>query len=185
MVNYIDLVLNSNSIKTQQILDWKPTSRLVVNRRLLFLIEKMKNHKEEWALKNEATLHKVARRTNLLIYEALMHSKDTNINLITNTIRNSKDKIFKRYQLLNDEDFQCYTSTLYHLLIATIRSNDRNLILDYIDDIAIRRFAEGFLPEEICATLQIYIDVIIENLLKNSNLNHLDIQIYDNVGLTL
>ncbi len=185
MVNYIDLVLNSNSSQTQRILDWKPTSRNVVNRRLLFLIEKMKNHRDEWALKNEAALKKVARRANILIYEALMSSKDANMQMITNKIRFSKDKLFKRYQLLNDEDFHCYTSTLYHLLMATIRSNDRNLILDYIDDIAIRRFAEGFLPEEVCATLQTYKDVIIEELLKNRDLMHFNIQIYDNIGLTL
>ena len=186
MIKYIDLTLDIDASLTRKILDWEPTPRYHINRRLLFLIEKMKSHGEEWALKNEAALHKVARRTNMLIYESLTKNKDKWLAFIIKDIRSTyKDGIFTKYWEMDDNDFQCYMSTLYHLIMATVRSNDRNLMLKYIDDIAIRRFAEGFVPKELCATLQIYKDVLIENLLKEKGFRTFKQEVYDNIGLTL
>ncbi len=146
----------------------------------------MKSHREEWAIKNEAALHKVARRTNMLIYESLTKNKDKWLVVIVNNIKSTyKDGIFIKYWDMDDNEFQCYMSTLYHLLMATVRSNDRNLLLKYIDDIAIRRFAEGFIPKELCATLQVYKEVLIENLIKEKGFKHFKQEVYDNIGLTL
>ncbi len=186
MIKYIDLALNIDSSHTRNILDWEPTPRYHINRRLLFLIEMIKSHGEEWALKNEVALHKVARRTNMIIYEALTKSKNTLLTIIIDKIKSPNNSgMFGKYNELDDNDFQCYMSTLYHLLMATVRSNDRNLMLKYIDDIAIRRFAEGFQPNEICATLQVYKEILIDSLEKDEMLQNLKQEVYDNIGLTL
>lgn len=185
MIKYIDKKLNVDSTYTQNLLDWSPTQRLRISRRLLFLLEKLKSHPDEWALKNEAALKRVARRANILIYEALTNSKETVLPVIIRIIRDPNEAKFRRYQLFNDDDFHCYLSTLYHLLMATVRSNDRKLMLSYIDEIAIKRFAEGFLPEEICSTLQVYKEVIIEQLNEIEELKKFKQEVYDNIGLTL
>lgn len=186
MVKFIDLKLNVDPIFTTKVLDWEPKQRYHIERRLLFLIEKMKNHKHEWAVKNEAALHKVAQRTNMQIYEALAQNKEALLHKIIKRIKGPYNEgLFTKYWDMDEHDFQCYMSTLYHLIMATIRSNDRNLMLKYIDDIAIRRFAQGFVPKELCATLQIFKDILIDNLYILKEFKNQKQELYDNIGLTL
>jgi len=185
MIKCIDRKLVVDSTATQILLNWQPTPRYNISRRLLFILEKMKSHGHEWELKNEAQLKRVARRTNILIYESLAKNKEIILADIIDLIINVNNKSFSRYQQLDENDFQCYMSTLYHLLLATIRSNDRYLMLKYIDEIAIRRFAEGFLPQELCATLQVYKEKLISFLSNIDELKNMKQEIYDNIGLTL
>ena len=186
MIKYIDKKLDIDAAYTRSALGWEPAARYCIKRRLLFLLEKMKSHPEEWKLKNEIAMHRVARRNNLIIYEALSQVKDkilpeiiTEINLPEN-----EDK-FIRYKKLDENDFKCYISTLYHLLMATVRSGDRALMIQYIDDIAIRRFAEGFKPAEICQTLSLINEMVIAELKKREELKKINQIIYDYIGLTL
>ncbi len=86
---------------------------------------------------------------------------------------------------MNHDDFQCYMSTLYQLLMAAVRSNDRSLMLQYVDDIAIRRFAEGFEPGELCNTLSAFKKIIIAELISIKDLYNIKQDIYDYIGLTI
>jgi nucleoside-diphosphate-sugar epimerase len=186
MIKYIDQKLDVDSAYTQKVLDWEPTPRYHIKRRLLFLLEKFNNHNTEWKLKNEAVFNRVSRRINISIYETLSKHKEIILAEIINIIENSnKTYFFKRYKQLNPKDFHDYLHALYHLIMATVRSNDRNLMLQYIDDIAIRRFSDGFLPQELCATLQVYKDIIMKSLLSMDEYKDLKIEVYDNIGLNL
>jgi nucleoside-diphosphate-sugar epimerase len=186
MIEYIDKKLDVDSSFTRKSLNWKPVPRYHIMRRLLFLLEKIKSHPDEWRLKNEAALHRVARRTNLIIYEELTEMKDVLLSLIIDQINEPDNKlIFGRYNKLDANDFQCYMSTLYHLLMATVRSGDRSLMIHYIDDIAMRRFAEGFQPEEICGTLSLFKEIIIRELIIKKELKKIEQEVYDYIGLTL
>jgi nucleoside-diphosphate-sugar epimerase len=186
MIKYIDKKLNVDSSLTRKTLNWEPTPRFHITRRLLFLLEKLKSHPDEWMLKNEAALHRVARRTNLIIYEALTEKKDIILPMIIEQINSEANRIkFERYSKLDANDFQCYISTLYHLLMATVRSGDRSLMIQYIDDIALRRFAEGFEPIEICETLSLFKLIIIRELKTSNELKKIEQEVYDYIGLTL
>ncbi|MCW8812018.1 MAG: hypothetical protein OQK65_00690, partial [Chlorobium sp.] len=131
-------------------------------------------------------LKRVTGRANLQIYEEMIHRKEKLLAKISSTILSAdeEDK-FKRYKLMNHDDFQCYMSTLYHLLMAAVRSSDRSLMLQYIDDIAIRRFAEGFEPEELCNTLLVFKEIIITELTSTKELRNIKQDIYDYIGLTI
>jgi hypothetical protein len=186
MIRYIDKKLDVDSTYTQSVLNWQPTARYHLTRRLLFLLEKLKSHPDEWRVKNEATLKRIAHRTNLKIYEKMIEQKDVILSKIFEImLEEDKDKIFARYKLMPLNDYQCYISALYHLLLATIRSSDRSLLLKYIDDIAIRRFAEGFEPYMVCGTLKVFNDVIINHLSAYKEFNNIKQELYDNIGLSL
>lgn len=185
MINYIDKKLHVDSSFTQYELDWKPTDRYHLTRRLLFLLEKMKSHPDEWHVKNEATLKRVASRTNLKIYEMMIEQKDVILTRLNGIILNDNPNgVFTKYQTMPLNDFQCYTSALYHLLLATIRSGDRSLLLNYIDEIAIRRFAEGYEPPILCSTLKLFSDVIIRHLGAYKSLSSVKQELYDNISLS-
>ena len=186
MLKYTDLKLDIDSTYTRRELGWEPTKRYHILRRILFVLEKMKSHPEEWCVKNEAALKKVTRRSNFLIYEQLIEKKEYLLKDITSNILSEKEsEKFKRYKMLEHNDFICYMSTLFHLLMAAVRSGDRSLMIHYIDDIAIRRFAEGFEPQEICDTLSIFRKIIIKNLTSVDSLINIKQDIYDYVGLTI
>lgn len=186
MIKYVDKKLKVDSTHTQIALRWNPTPRNLITRRLLFLLEKMKSHPDEWHLKNEAAMKKIARRTNFIIYDHLTNLKETIVAKIEEHILSpNAGEVFRRYQKMDLNDFQCYISTVYHLLMATVRSGDRSLMIQYIDDIATRRFAEGFLPKELCQTIQLYREIIISELSKIKELAKIKQEVYDYIGLTL
>lgn len=186
MIEYIDKALDIDSSYTQKILGWKPTSRYHIERRLLFLLEKMKAHSREWHLRNEAVVERISKRANFMIYEKMVEEMDLILNKINKIIllENPNQK-FNHYKIMPIDDFQAYLSTLYHLLLATIRSSDRSFFLEYIDKISIRRFAEGFVPETLCETLKVFSEIIIKQLYSIKELSKIKQEIYDNVSLTL
>ncbi|MBL1211848.1 MAG: NAD(P)-dependent oxidoreductase [Ignavibacteriae bacterium] len=186
MIKYIGLKLNVDSSYTRETLDWEPTPRYHIMRRLLFLLEKMKSHPVEWNVKNEAALKRVTRRSNLLIYEAMIEEKENLLKQININILLTDSKVsFSRYKLMDSNEFMCYMSTLYHLLMAVVRSGDRSLMLKYIDDIALKRFAEGFEPKEICDTLSVFRDVILKNFISKKSMSEIKQELYDYIGLTI
>ncbi|MGE4558978.1 MAG: NAD-dependent epimerase/dehydratase family protein, partial [Desulfobulbus sp.] len=76
MIKYIDQRLVADSSRTRQILDWKPTPRKSITRRLVFLIENMKRNPELWHQWNEAMLRKSSDRPHLVLHEMLCESME-------------------------------------------------------------------------------------------------------------
>ena len=186
MIDYIDQVLDVDSSYTQNVLGWMPTPRYHITRRLLFLLEKNKSHPGEWHLKNEAALKRIAKRANFMIYEKMLEQQDSMLTIVNKYILEEDPQgIFNQYKQMALINFQGYTNAIYHLLLAAIRSSDRGLFLEYIDKLAIRRFADGFQPETLCGALKVFNDVIIKNLSNSRELSKIKQEIYDNVGLTL
>jgi nucleoside-diphosphate-sugar epimerase len=186
MIKYIDKKLDVNAFYTQSTLEWNPTARYHLTRRLLFLIEKLKTHPGEWKLKNEAALKRTSRRSNLIIYEKMIEQKDVILTKIVEKIIDENTKgVFNKYKVMGSAEFQCYISALYHLLMASIRSSDRGLLIKYIDDIAVKRFAEGFDAEILSKTLNVFSEVIVNHLSCYKELNKIKQEIYDNVALSL
>jgi len=186
MIRYIDKKLEVNSSYTYSVLNWEPTSRYHLTRRLLFLLEKLKGHPDEWLVKNEAALKRISHRTNLMIYEKMIEQKDVLIIKISEIIIDENPgKLFSKYKEMPLNDFQCYISALFHLILVTIRSSDRSLLLNYIDKIALRRFAEGFEPSTLCETLKIFSSTIISHLSCYKEFSKIKQELYDNIGLSL
>lgn len=186
MFKYIDQKLEVNASVTRKLLEWQPTPRYDILRRSLFLLEKMKSHPGEWHIRNEVALKTVARRINLVIYEIMIREEDNYLTEITNHIRlNKKTDEFKSYIELNIIDFQNYFRTLYHLLMATVRSGDRSLMIEYIDEIAIQRFAAGFELHELISAFTVLDQIISGELSKRRELKNNKQEIFDYISLTM
>jgi UDP-glucose 4-epimerase len=186
MIKYIDLKLNIDSNYTQKQLDWKPTTRYKIERRLLFLLVNMKTHNNEWILKNEAALKHASSRPNYIIYEFLVKEENKLVRQITEKICALENKsIFLNYQRLPAHDIQKYMSSLYHLIMGAVRSGDRSLMINYVDEISIDRFSIGFEPKEIINALSVFSEIIINDLTQKKELKKLKQEVYDYIGLTI
>jgi len=186
MVKYIDEKLNIDSTYTQMTLEWTPTPRFLIERRMLFLLINMKSHSQEWNLRNEALMKRATMRTNLRIYEHLLSMQDDILFKLGEKVLTNKDAaVFANFRNMDWKEFHSYISQLYFLILATVRSNDRSIIINYIEDLSISRFADGFGCEEITSMLYILNEIIVNELLKIQELSSLKQEIYDYIGLSI
>ena len=186
MIKYIDLKLNVDTSLTRKILSWEPTPRYHILRRLIYLLDKMKSHPNEWHLLNEAATKRDTSRPNLLIYEQLIANEDELLKAISATIMSKDNKErFPNYQQFTPKRIKIALSTLFNLLLASVRSSDRTLMQKYIGEIAMKRFTVGFEAKEMTDAIATFGEVITETLLAKKELGILKQEIYDYIGLTL
>ena len=76
MVRYVDKQFCIDPQKTQAELEWEPTPRLNLIRRLLILVENMKNHESIWQMRNEESMNRITERPNLILYEAMAQFRE-------------------------------------------------------------------------------------------------------------
>jgi nucleoside-diphosphate-sugar epimerase len=186
MGQYIDKKLKVDSSYTQTVLGWKPTPRYHILRRLIHLLINIKSHSSEWKMKNEAALLTVTHRVNLIIYEQMLKAKDEILTKLFNYIISpeNEDK-FDKYRFLKSKDIQSHLNALYNLLLATIRSGDKSLIIKYIDEIAFERYSAGFKAKIICNKLKFLKTLILNEFLSKQEFKPIKQEIHDNIILTI
>ena len=122
MLKYIDLRLDIDSSYTRKALSWEPAPRLHILRRLLYLVEKLKNPPEEWHYKNARAMKRVPTRPNILIYSVMVKLKGELIDEIKRTLlAPDRKKDFSNYQKINRENFNWDVNVFYQLLTASVR----------------------------------------------------------------
>ena len=186
MLKYVDLKLNVDSSYTRKVLEWAPAPRYHIKRRLLFLLARMKSNFIEWQAKNEAALKHISYRTNLIVHEYMMLYKDKILNRISARILSlDNHELFKSYQKMDEVQFRSILSTLYNLLASSVHSADRSILINYMDDVATARSAEGFTAKEIVCVLAVFNDVITEELLSLNDFKFKRQDLYDHIGVNL
>jgi len=156
MVKYIDLKMPVESSYTRKALEWAPTPRYRIMRRILFLLENLKNSPVKWHQKNTDALTKPSLdRPNLILSEIMQSMQEEITHRITNHLI-SPDHLdqFKPYYNLQDPaKVKWYVETVYNLLIASVRNGDRYELINYARSLAKIRSQEGFKAEEVCQAL--------------------------------
>ena len=185
MLKYVDLKLYVDSSYTRKKLGWEPSPRHLIEHRLLFLLARMKSNPVEWNTRNEAALKHISFRVNLLIYEKLITDKEKILAKITARILALENsEIFKNYQNKPEDDFRLLVSTTYNLIASTVYNSDRSLMINYMEDVAVARFNEGFHATEIADFLDVFNEIITTHLLADKDYKFTRQDIYDYIGIT-
>jgi nucleoside-diphosphate-sugar epimerase len=186
MIKYLDCKLDIDASYTRKVLSWEPIPRYHVLRRLIFLIEKMKSDPFEWHRKNAIALDRSPLRPNMLIYEIMLKLKEETIDEIKQAILNpSRSSEFPNYQKMDKTNLNWYVDIIYQLLSASVRNNDRMLLLDYIRELCQIRFNEGFSSKEICGVLSCIGETIGLKLNSEPELKKLEQEIHDYISITM
>jgi hypothetical protein len=186
MTDYIDRQLRVDSSRTQAELDWSPTARLEIRRRLLLLVENMKSHGEVWLQRNEEALHRVARRPNLVIADALDESREQLVDRILDEITGPQHgERFRRYRDMEPETLRWFLMLLFQVLLTSARLRDKRLMRQYAHMIALRRHGEGVAAERVKDVLTLAGRIITAELQKRPALADLGQHIHDNVSLSI
>jgi nucleoside-diphosphate-sugar epimerase len=166
MLEYMDRSLTIDGSHTRQVLGWGPTPRLHILRRLLFLIEKMKSSPHEWVGRNEWAMKRPVIRPSLVIHDAMVEARDAIVDAIVAYLQSPvRHDRFPDYAVMSWKELRWYIGVVYDLLTAAVRTGDRELLLQYIHDLARRRFAGGFPPAEVCDALLAINEIMVEELL--------------------
>ncbi len=187
MMKYIDKKLTVDSSYTRKALDWEPTSRHLIERRLLYLIEHSKSYPVEWNRRNLLALERVkTERPNLQIAETMQRLHDSIINAIFADISHSDNKHkFPNYQQLTPDNLEWYLGIYYNLLMTSVRTGDRMSLVNYSRFLVDIRSREGFSKTEVCDALIVIRDQVILTLLSEPSLKKMDALIHDTIGLTI
>jgi len=186
MMKYLDQKLDIDASYTRKALDWQPTPRNHLRRRLLFLIEKMKARPWEWVCKNEAAAKREILRPNLRIYEAL-HAMQQQLTaeIMAHILAAERWGQFLHYHRMDRTELEWYVGLALRWLSATVRTADRTLMMEYFDDLAHRRFEEGFDSAEITDVLQAISHIVVSELLAAPELRGMEQEVHGLVALTL
>ena len=186
MMKYVDLQLEVDSSYTRKTLGWKPTPRYHIKRRLLFLLVNMKSHTNNWHILNEAAMKHAASRVNLIIYDYLVENKEVLLTKINNQILSKfKTNLYPNFQKMSLIDFKAYTNSIYNLILASVRTGDRSLILKHIDEMALNRYSSGFKASEICGVLSDFQNILLLELLFKKDFQKMKQEIHDYISLSI
>ena len=150
MAEFIDKKLTIDASATYRALGWTPTVRYLVLRRLLFLTEKMTSHPYDWNYRNEISIHKVAYRKSTIIYDMLIQHRDSLIDTIIKGVILPENNIrFPNYSKMDREMLKWYITLNYQLIATTVRDRDRSILSNFVQQVAYRRYTEGFNVKEV------------------------------------
>ncbi len=185
MVQYIDKKLNIDASATYKALGWTPTSRYFILHRLLFLTEKITTHPYDWNFRNEISIHKVAYRKSTIIYDILIQNRDLLIDMILKEVTLTKNRVlFPNYSGMDPEMLRWYITLNYQLIATTVRDRNRLIISNFVQQLAHRRYIEGFNVKEVKDLILNTGKTMEAFLLKRPELKGLKKHVVDYIVLT-
>lgn len=152
MLDYVDKQLVAENAKTRNILDWEPTPRKTITRRLVFLIENMQKNPELWQTWNEAMLHKTHDRPYLVLHQALgailENIRDRTIAEITTQLLDTEQQaespgVSLFLNSMRREVAHTYLRLLYQLIVTIMLTRNRPMMRQYALIIALQHMEAG------------------------------------------
>jgi hypothetical protein len=126
----------------------------------------MKSSPQEWVLRNEWAMKRPVVRPALIIHSAMVEAREAIVDAIVAYVQSPvRYERFPNYSVMSWKELRWYIGMIYDLLTAAVRTGDRELLLQYIDDLSRRRFAGGFPPAEVCDALLAINEITSEELL--------------------
>jgi hypothetical protein len=186
MIKYLDRKLNIDSSYTRKVLNWSPTKRLSIQRRLLYLIERMKSDPTEWHARNKIALKRDSIRPNLMIYNSMIRMKDEIGEEMKNFLLSGEaGSEHRNYRKMNRENLERDIEFFFQLLAVSVRTRDRMVLLEYGRRLANLRSREGFSAEEVSSAVVEMGKVVLRKLAADKNLKVRKQDIYDLISITL
>lgn len=144
MLKYVDQQLVADSRRTRELLDWKPTPRKTITRRLVFLIENMQRNPELWRSWNEAMLHRTANRPQLVLHERLCAAMDSERDEVVQPVVRALLAAAEGAipgngpapRSLDSQVLTSYVRLLCQLIVTTLRTRNRPMMQQYAHTIA-------------------------------------------------
>jgi nucleoside-diphosphate-sugar epimerase len=186
MADYVDKSLTADATTTHHRLNWHPRARLEILRRLPFLIENFKADPVEWHRRNRAAMKQVRMRSNLKIYSLLARYEPQISEAFTRqlTARGAEDQ-FPSYRRSDVSELQWNHRLILRHLMNTVRTRERAVFLSYCQDLAERRFQQGFSADEVCGALSILEQLCLDALRRSDEAKEVLPFVHDHITINI
>lgn len=184
MRHYIDRRLQVDNARTCARLGWSPSPRYQIERRLPFVIERMKSEPYEWLARNLAAMRREPLRPDLRIYHALLEGEDRVVESVTRRIEGEAAES-PGFSAMAPTERTWLVRLVYRLLLSSVQSSNRMLVLNYLDVTGPARFAGGFTAHEIERFLDHLKQAVLVWLQGRDELRGQEQEVYDRITLPI
>ncbi len=186
MIRYVDTDLAVDASRTYQRIEWRPRKRLLLQRRMPFIVENLKTNPNEWHRLNRAALKVVRLRAHLRINRLL----ETHLDEICNSFLNQllspgSASRFPSYQNVARDVLEWRFMILLRHLQSSIRTRDRGLFTTYCRDLAEKRLMQGFGVREVIGALLTVSAICVDTLRADPEAEDLEGPIHDHLLMTM
>ncbi len=186
MMKYIDKKLVVDARQTNESLSWETSPRNDIKRRLLFMIENMKNHYVDWTVRNETAMTRIRTRFNIKAYVVMMRHRDFIISKMVSHVHIEQNlEEFRHYRDMDTLVLKWYLTMLYQLIATSIKVGDRNLMRKYIQAIALRRYKTGFPASEVVRFLGVFEKIMLSELLIDPEAQETRDQLFTAINIAI
>jgi nucleoside-diphosphate-sugar epimerase len=186
MIKYLDTDLICDASRTYRRLAWKPRKRLLLQRRLPFMIEYRKMNPNEWHRLNRAALKEVHLRANLRINRLLeKHLDEICTTYLDQILAPGAASRFASYQNVPRDVLEWRFMILLRHLQSSIRTRDRGLFTTYCRDLAEKRLMQGFGVREVVGALLMVNAICVQTLQSDPEAEDLAAAIHDHLSMTI
>jgi nucleoside-diphosphate-sugar epimerase len=185
MRHYIDKRLEVDNRRTCECLGWTPNPRFRIERRLPFLIERLKSEPFEYLARNTALLTREPLRPDLRIYHALLDGEDQVVRAVAVRLTPLAGEPWSGLLRMDPSEREWYVRLLYRLLLNSVQNSNRMLLLNYLAMTAGRRFEMGFSGEELCRLIDLIREEIREWLARRRELAGFERELYERITVPL
>ncbi len=186
MMEYVDKALHIDASRTRKILGWAPRERLDIIRRMPFLIENFRVDPLEWHRRNRAAMRRLRVSTNLRIFSLLERFEERiGRDLTAYGFGPEGRPRLPHYQALGEDLHQWHHVLVLRNLMNAVRTRDRGIFLGYCDDLAKRRYAQGFPSAEVCHVLEMLGEIALRTLRRDPESDGLEQGLQEHVTMNL
>jgi nucleoside-diphosphate-sugar epimerase len=155
MLHYADRVLSVDNSQTSHRLGWSPSPRYRIARRLPFMVERLKSEPFEWYAKNAAAMRRTTDRPDLRIYAEMVAVEDQVVSLAAESaLAEAGRRELRGIGAMHRADLEWVIRLLYRLLMSSVQSSNRMLLMNYIEVTAASRFRAGMSADEMGLLLE-------------------------------
>ena len=186
MISYVDTDLAVDASRTYRRLEWRPRKRLLLQRRMPFIVEHLKTNPNEWHRLNRAALKEVRLRTHLRINRLLEKHLDEICNSFLDQLLSPGSAArFPSYQSVARDVLEWRFMILLRHLQSSIRTRDRGLFTTYCRDLAEKRLMQGFGVREVVGAVLTVSALCVEKMRSDPEAEDLEGPIHDYLLMTV
>jgi nucleoside-diphosphate-sugar epimerase len=186
MIKYVDLDLAVDASHTYDRLDWHPRKRLLLQRRMPFLVEQLKTEPNEWHRLNQAALKFVRLHPNLQVNRLLeKHLDEICTTFLDKLLGPGAESRFPSYQKVQRDVLEWRFMIALRHLQGTVRTRDRGLFTTYCRDLAEKRLMQGFGVQEVCGAIRTLGATCLEILREDPAAEDLEPALHDHLTMSV
>ena len=186
MAKYVDKQMKVDASYTRRRISWEPRERLRLLRRLSFLLENLNSDPGQWNARNRAAMKHVHIRPNLRVAQLLVnHREELSRRYTAALIARADSGDLPSYAGVDEDEHRWNHRLVLRNLINAVRTRDRSIFLAYCEDLAERRWEQGFSADDLCGALDILNQVCLAVLSEDEEVGEEELYFHEHISVTI